>query len=372
PAFETRALALQAGMIAMLRNHPAIITWTCHNEPTMVFAHRENYEQRPDPALYAAAQAQDTTRPIFICSGQMEDDWQRAGDIHTYYGAMWSARYTDVYRHAMRMNTEFGFEAPAALPTLQQYPDAWARLDHLDGQIEVLWAYQAELIQFHVEHLRRTRPLGSAGYVHFWLADLVPQVGCGVLDSARLPKGGYAALQRASQPVQVALENDGERLIALWVFNDTPAAYPGAVVSWRVYDAHDQLVQAGEAPFDVAANQSQRVMRVAWDVPRADVVRVELALRDAAGEVLAENAYDRPLAPLPRPAGYPWKFDPYLGYKVFDRPGAMSLADHSTNGLIKRVPLRLREVLAEWGMRQKLPLPVLSLAARLTRPFVQE
>lgn len=372
PEFETRAVALQDGMITLLANHPSVITWTCHNEPTMVFAHRENYELHPDPALYAAAQAADSTRPVFICSGQMEDDWLRAGDIHTYYGAMWSRNYTDVYHHAMRMNTEFGFEAPAALETLKQYPDAWARLDHLESRVAGLWAYQAELIQFHVEHLRRTRTTGSAGYVHFWLADLVPQVGCGVLDVARQPKGGYAALQRASAPLQVALEHDGQRLRALWVFNDTQVTYEGASVGWRVYDVNDALVEAGEVPFDVTANASQRVVSAIWDVAADSIVRVELALRDASGAVLAENVYDRPLQPMLRPAGYPWKFDPYLGFKVFDRPGAMSLADHSTNGLIKRIPLGVREALAEWGMRQKLPLPVLSLAARLTRRFVQE
>lgn len=370
PEFEERAVALQSGMITLLANHPSVITWTCHNEPTMVFALRDNYELHPGPALYAAAQAQDSTRPVFICSGQMEDDWQRAGDIHTYYGAMWSRRYTDVYQHTMRMNTEFGFEAPAALETLQQYPEAWARLDHLETRIAGLWAYQAELTQFHVEHLRRTRTTGSAGYVHFWLADLLPQVGCGVLDSARLPKGGYAALQRASLPVQVALEHDGSRLYALWVFNDTQVAYAGASVAWRVFDGSDTLIESGEVPFDVAANRSQRVTSADWAVAADDVVRVELVLRDSTGDVLAENQYDRPLQPLLRPKGYPWQFDPYLGFKVFDRPGAMSLADHSSNGLIKRIPLGVREALAEWGMRQKLPLPVLSFIAKLTRPFV--
>jgi len=371
PAFEARALRLQRGMIDLLRNHPAIITWTCHNEPTMVFAHRDNYERRPDPALYADALRHDPTRPVFICSGQMEDDWQRAGDVHTYYGALWSKRYTDVYRHHMRMNTEFGFEAPAALSTLRRYPDAWARLRHLEGQIEALWAYQAALTQFHVEHLRRTRAAGSGGYVHFWLADLVPQVGCGVLDSERLPKGGYAALARASEPLQVALEHDGRRIYGLWVFNDTPHAYPGATVAWRVEDAAGRTAVSGEVQLDVAANGSQRVLAGDLGVRAEACSRVALALRDAAGRTLAENTYERPLQPLPRPAGYPWKFDPYLGYKVFDRPDAPSLADQSSNAVIRLVPRRLREALAEWALRQKLPLWVLSAAARASRPFVQ-
>ncbi len=371
PAFEARALALQQGMINLLGNHASVVAWVCHNEPTMVFAHRENYEQHPDPALYASALALDPTRAVFICSGQMEDDWERAGDIHTYYGALWTRRYTDVYRHHFRLNTEFGFEAPASIATLKANPDAWKRLKHLEDQIEDLWAYQAALVQFHVEHMRRIRPAGNAGYIHFWLADLVPQVGCGVLDSARLPKDGYSALQRASQPLQVALEHDGRRLYALWVFNDLPVDYPGVTVAWAVTDVNGRSYQEGEQLFDVAANASQRVMAVDWGRSPANIERVSLTLRDAQGAVLAENCYTRPLQPLDRPRGYPWRFDPYLGFKVFDRPGAPSLVDQSSNRLFRLVPLLVRERVAEWGMRQKLPLRVQSFIARMARPFVQ-
>ncbi len=371
PEFEARALAAQRALIDLLGNHPAIITWACHNEPTMVFAHRENVEQRPDPALYADAQDQDPTRPVFICSGQMEEDWRRSGDAHTYYGALWTARYTDVYRRRCKLNTEFGAETPAAAATLKAYPFAWERLRHLEGQIETLWQYQAELIRYHVEHFRRLRAAGSAGYVHFWLVDLVPQVGCGVLDYLRQPKGGYEALRRASQPLLVMLEHDGRRPRALWVCNDTPHAYPGASVHWQVYDARDRLRLQGETPCDVIANATQRVADAAWRIAPAECARVELALRNSDGLLLVSNAYHHPFRPMLRPRGYPWKFDPVLGTKVFDRPGAPSLADQSSNRLIKLIPLRLREQGAEWAMRQQLPLWVLSLVARLTALLVR-
>ncbi len=364
PKFEKRAIAVQREMFALLGNHPAVITWVCHNEPTMVFTRRQNLEKHPDPALYADALELDTTRPIFLCSGQMESDWQRAGDVHTYYGALWTANYTDVYQHHFTFNTEFGFESPAARETLQQYPDVWERLQHLDGQIEDLWGYQAELVQFHVEHLRRIRANGCAGYIHFWLADLVPQVGCGVLDANRQPKGGYEALRRASQPLLVALEHDGSRPIALWIFNDTPQTYPGVTVKWEVYDAENQLLLNEQIVFDVAANASQLVARADWDVNPADCARVEMSLRDADGEILSRNSYRHPFQPTPRPRGYPWKFDPYLGTKVFDRPGAHSLADQSGNPLMKFIPLTVREKTAEWALRQQLPVRAQSIIAK--------
>ncbi|MCC7208920.1 MAG: hypothetical protein IT323_16545, partial [Anaerolineae bacterium] len=216
--FQERALAVQRDVMASLHNHPCYVMWCCHNEPTMVYSRRENLEKRPDPALYADARRTDPTRPIFLCSGQMDRDWRRSGDSHFYYGALWSKRFTEVRRRKrVYLGSEFGAEAPAALDTLRAHPVAWERLGHLAEQIPDLWAYQAELTRFYVEHLRRLRATSCAGYVHFWLADLAPSVGCGAVDSARREKPAYAALRQASTPLQVSLEHDGRRPLALWV-----------------------------------------------------------------------------------------------------------------------------------------------------------
>ncbi|MCC7448331.1 MAG: beta galactosidase jelly roll domain-containing protein [Anaerolineae bacterium] len=370
-AFERRALAMQRDMINLLGNHPSILTWACHNEPTMVFTRRQNLEACPDPALYRDATALDPTRPVFLCSGQMESDWQRAGDIHSYYGAIWSAHYTEIYRHRARLTTEFGCDAPAALNTLRQYHEVWDRLDHVDGQIEALWAYQAALIQYQVEHFRRLRPACSAGFIYFWLVDLIPQIGCGVLDSCRQPKAGYDALRLACQPLHVALEHDGRRPCAWWVFNDTPHAYPQAVVQWEVRDQRDQVIQAGQTQIDVAPNASQQVMPIKRTVLPAHCAQITLRLLDGDGTTLSSNHYRNPFQPLRRPRGYPWKYDPILGTKVFDRSGAASLADQHTNPVLKVVPLAVREACAEWVLRQRLPTWFVSTIARLARPFVE-
>jgi len=365
PAFEARARVLQRVMIDTLRNHPSVITWACHNEPTMVFLRRHNLEQRPDPALYADAVEQDETRPVFICSGQLEDDWRRAGDVHSYYGAIWSEKYTDIRRHLFRFNSEFGFEAPASHDTLQLYPEVWERLQHLSDKIETLWAYQAALIRYQVEHLRRLRAAGCAGYIHFWLADLVPQVGCGVLDSERQPKAGYKALQLASRPLLVSLEHDGRRPLALWVINDTTTAYPNAAVRWQVFDRAGMEIVSGIESVDVPANAVQRAADAAWSISAAACERVLLTLTDSSGAPLCSNAYHQPFQPPRRPRGYPWKFNHYLGTKVFDQPGAPSLADQGISPLVRLIPLSLRERMAERALRQRLPTRFVSLAARM-------
>lgn len=359
PEFERRAISLQRDMIDLLGHHSSVIMWACHNEPTMVFVRRQNLEARPDPALYADALAYDPTRPVFICSGQMDMDWQRSGDSHWYFGAIWSRRYTDIRGHRTRLLSEFGFEAPAALETLMSYPDLWERLSHLEGQIEALWAYQAALTQYQVEYVRRMR----VGYVHFAFTDLVPQIGCGVLDANRIPKGGYAALRQASQPLLVSLDHDGRCPLALWVCNDTATAYPGALVRWQVHG--DALLLEGETRCDIAANAAQMVMPVSWSLPLERVVTVRLTLVGGDGALLSENVYDRPFIPRERPRGYPWKFDPYLGTKVFDRPDAPSLADHGVNPLLRLVPLRVREALAERAMRGPWPVWLVSAVARI-------
>jgi beta-mannosidase len=365
PEFEQRAITLQREMIDLLGNHPSIIAWVCHNEPTMIFARRDNLESRPDPALYTDAQRQDATRPVFICSGQLQDDWQRSGDTHSYYGGVWTKHYTDVYAHHPRLNTEFGFEAPAAAETLRAFPDAWERLRHLEGQIDVLWEYQAALIQYQVEHYRRLRSQSCAGYIHFWLVDLAPQVGFGVLDAYRIPKGGYEALRRASQPLQVMLEYNRRRPIALWILNDTPNDYPAVRVSWRVEDLEGRLLLEDAAPFDIQPNASQRVLALNWSIAPAHCAHITLRVYQSTGELLCQNEYHQPFQPHRRPPGYPWKFDPYLGTKVFDRCGAPSLADQSESALVRRVPLTLREWVAEWILRQQLPSGLISRIARL-------
>ncbi len=353
--FEHRARILQREMIDILINHPSIIAWSCHNEPTMRLARRFNLEQHPDPALYADAVSYDPTRMVFLCSGHLETDWLRSGDSHTYFGAIWSRNYTDIYRHRLKFNTEFGFEAPAALTTLQEYTEVWARLQHLEGQIEGLWQYQADLIKFHVEHLRRLRADCSAGYIHFWLIDLVPQVGCGVIDAQHQLKTGYAALREASQPLHIALEHNGHRPIGIWVFNDLNEQFERTTVGWQVFDPTGHLLLDGTMSFDIAANRTQQVMSIQWNLPRSNYGRITLSLKDQNGRILASNSYEHPFSPLPRPKGYPWKFDIYLGTKVFNMPDAPSLADVGSPTVLKLIPLILRERFTEFVLRQQFP-----------------
>jgi hypothetical protein len=152
---------------------------------------------------------------------------------------------------------------------------------------------------------------------------------------------------------------------AWWVFNDTPDDHPDAMAVCQILDRENRLRFEARKSICVTANRSHRIGSARWLVPAAQCYRIELELRSGEGAVLACNHYDQPFQPLRRPKGYPWKFDPFLGCKVFDLPGAPSLADQSGNSLLKFIPLTMRERTAEWVLRQRLPPYLLSWLAHV-------
>ena len=117
--------------------------------------------------------------------------------------------------------------------------------------------------------------------------------------------------------------------------------------------------------WNVAANASQEVLPIKWSVLPSQCARVELVLVDSQGTILAKNHYDTPFQGHTRPKGYPWKFDFDLGTKVYDKPGALSLASEGNNKILKFVPLPIQERLAEWVLRRHLTSRVASLLAKV-------
>jgi beta-mannosidase len=67
-------------------------------------------------------------------------------------------------------------------------------------------AYQAELIRFHIETLRRLKYRPTGGFCQFMLADAQPAVSAAVLDHERQPKAGYRAMVDACAPVIVVAD----------------------------------------------------------------------------------------------------------------------------------------------------------------------
>jgi beta-mannosidase len=151
-----------------------------------------------------------------------------------------------------RFVTEFGAQAaPIDAPWLE--PERWPHLDwdaayrhyalqrvffdrHVppaDHPDYASWAeatqrYQADLVRYHIETLRRLRYRPTGGFAMFCFADSAPGVTWSVLDHERRPKLGYHALARACAPVLVVatwppeVVRPGDTLaLDLHVINDT-------------------------------------------------------------------------------------------------------------------------------------------------------
>lgn len=335
PEFEERAVQIQREMVALLENHPSIVTWCAHNEPTALPLVDVNLSARPDPRLYRELQALDPSRPAFLCSGKQEANWRQSGDTHAYIGGGHGGHYAAVYGVQSRLVTEFGCEAPPTLETLDEYPLLARRLAHVRPRIDDIHAYQASLLKYEIEWYRRTRFEPCSGYIQFMFVDLYPQVGCGVLDSARRPRPALAALRAASQPVHVMLEYaldpageapappEGGYPVGVWVINDCRRPLFDCLVEWEVCDREGRVLTRGTAQQDVPAQRAHRVASLRWATVPESRPSVRLRLIHQ-GQVLDENLYPDFLAVLPRPAGYPWRLDPLLGMRCYGGPFAVS------------------------------------------------
>jgi beta-mannosidase len=155
--------------------------------------------------------------------------------------------------------------------------------------------YQADLIRFHVETLRRLKYRPTGGFCQFDFADSRPGVTWSVLDHQREPKLGYDALAAACAPLIVVADRpDAEYqpgdAIALdvHVVSDLRTAIPGVTVTarlgWR--DGEHRWSWEGDVPADECIRVGT-VQAVAPAVPGALTLDLELS----ADGVKAANSY---------------------------------------------------------------------------------
>ncbi|MGH9115734.1 MAG: hypothetical protein ACRDWW_07880, partial [Acidimicrobiales bacterium] len=124
--------------------------------------------------------------------------------------------------------------------------------------------YQASLLRFHIETLRRLKYRPTGGFCFFLLADAQPAVTWSVLDHERRPKAGYDAVVAACAPVIVCSDRP-------------PQSYPpGARVSLDVHAVSDL-----RSPLDAAVARAvltwpggQRSWRFTGTVPADGCIRI--------------------------------------------------------------------------------------------------
>ncbi|MDO8588367.1 MAG: glycoside hydrolase family 2 TIM barrel-domain containing protein [Armatimonadota bacterium] len=319
--FERRILPVFREMIEMLRPHPSVAFWMCYNEslPSNANQHKEH----PAPALYELARAVDPTRPAFIVSGLVENDWEKSGDSHYYQGSLSAGDYWMFLEHKDKLNTEYGCTAPAARETLKAHPKVARAAANVFRHIPEIWDYQYRLIKFVTENYRRQKYNPCGGCVHFMLTDMFPQIGLGALDYYRVAKGGYYALAEAFAPVIVSLEHR-ETARGIWVVNDLQESFSKCEVSWSVLASDGRLITSGSVRLDVPPDSAIQVayfLKAEWPLESGQDCTVLLTLVQEGGATLAANRYTNPFKFPKRPNGYPLLFDSEIGMKLYGYEG---------------------------------------------------
>jgi beta-mannosidase len=269
--------------VDLLGHHPSIAVWCGHNEPvavehparTMKVLARQVFptwnKSVLDRSIHRALEKADGSRPVVAHSGVLPHPaW--GTDTHLYYG--WYvgeerelpavlARFPVLARFV----SEFGAQSVPDEASWCQ-PERWPDLDweHLgrayclqkaqfdrylppsafanfDQWREATQAYQAQVIRYHVETLRRLKYRPTGGFCQFMLGDGQPAVTWSVLDDERRPKAGWSALTAACAPVIVVADRPADRYrpgddihLAVHLVSDLRApiadATCAAVLSW--------------------------------------------------------------------------------------------------------------------------------------------
>ncbi len=330
-AFTDRAVKIFGDMVTNLRNHPSILCWVCMNEPDIWMLGIQMgmmkkvepmpvsmMNERPGPQLVAAIKKLDPTRPYIKGSIQSFDP--ESGDLHNYFGSLIGeqTRYTDIYGMPEKLNTEFGFDAPAGTESLRKVPEIYDRLKTLieAGKLEELQYYQYRLLKYFIEHYRMMKYRPNSGYFQFLFTDICPQSFYGVYDWWGVPKPGLKALEESNGPLGVFMEYK-DSPVAICVVNDLLETFSGCSVEWTISNADGKLLNSGRKELDIPEDCAVRLCDFAFEVDAVESYRVCFELKDKSGKRIAWNVYDDAFHHPAHPKGHPGDMSHELGMRVF-------------------------------------------------------
>jgi beta-mannosidase len=230
PGFRERACRQIAEMAYTFWNHPSIVYWACHNEPTRLFvpgmqpdARFDFDNQVLDAALAQRLRSVDPVRHVHEASGIGDD-------LHVYDGSLDGGSVYGVRARKAWFVSEYGFWTPGpgvtrwgdqGWPPDEEQVRAWLsrlsfgawtfafaglpeRYGSLDAWRRATEAYGAYLAKVQTEwfRIRRGDPFFALRW-HF-LVDWWGWAGGGLVDVDRRPKATYRALAEALRPLLVA------------------------------------------------------------------------------------------------------------------------------------------------------------------------
>ena len=312
-AFTARALGIFREMTELLGSHPCLCTWILFNEPDR--AH-DDYYMNVQPGPQLEAMAHQLTPNIPTIRGSYVAEALHSGDSHNYMGSLWDppTHYLEKHQLKEKLNTEFGFDAPACEKDLGRMPVLWRALGLSQRQIDVLDYYQYRLTKYYIEDYRIQKYNVCAGYFQFLFSDPTPQSFLGCIDWWGTPKGGFRAMLESNQ-LQCAILECTREAKALWCVNDELTAYPGAALDVFVTDSQGKTLMKKRLTVDLPADSALRVCDFTMDLTGCTVI---LELRTAEGKLLHRNRYRDPLNHPAHPQGHPNKMNNDIGIHVYE------------------------------------------------------
>jgi len=275
--FETAVREQLPEMVALLRNRPSILMWVAHDDPPWIAANsaladvhavRQNYTI--DQEAKALIEDLDPGRMALAGSGEL--------DQHLWIG--WREGSWAGFAQALPgFVSEFGAQAPpsAGSPAWQALGSRWplpaddpqwlysgfelpawaergagAPSEHetLQQYVELAQEYQAYLLGYAIDQLRKRKFEPCWGALLYQLVDPFPGIGFGLLDSSRVPRVAFEVVREAfaltrviidpvnftpMQPWGVAWRPGEDATVRLVVVNDDPRLKGSAQVRWSVW-----------------------------------------------------------------------------------------------------------------------------------------
>jgi beta-mannosidase len=275
--FETAVREQLPEMVALLRNRPSILMWVAHDDPPWIAANsaladvhavRQNYTI--DQEAKALIEDLDPGRMALAGSGEL--------DQHLWIG--WREGSWVGFAQALPgFVSEFGAQAPpsAGSPAWQALGSRWplpaddpqwlysgfelpawaergagAPSEHetLQQYVELAQEYQAYLLGYAIDQLRKRKFEPCWGALLYQLVDPFPGIGFGLLDSSRVPRVAFEVVREAfaltrviidpvnftpMQPWGVAWRPGEDATVRLVVVNDDPRLKGSAQVRWSVW-----------------------------------------------------------------------------------------------------------------------------------------
>jgi len=313
-------------VIKRLRNHPSIVLWCGNNENQ--WGHFAGWwgkkeklygETIYDKILPEVCARLDPSRPYWPGSpyGGADPNSEAEGDRHNWFVWSWWQDYTMYGRDRGRFISEFGFQAPPTMETIESFTeekDRWPQsevMEHHNKMVEgterlyrflaghfkvpedfdryvfLAQINQGEALKTGIEHWRR-RKFMTSGTLFWQLNDCWPVSSWSVIDYYHRPKPSYYYVKRCFSPVLVSLVRK-DKSVDVWVTNDTLKAFRGRVVL-KLQTLKGEVLSTTEEKITVPANSSRMVLRKELQVPDKEAAsRLLAALLYGGEELLSQN-----------------------------------------------------------------------------------